>query len=139
MASDLFNNAKFVRVIAPFDPAATGTVTGTVIDRSGFDSVTFAIMNAAIAATGFSLTPIVKSGSATGSLSAVADADLIGTEAGATISGGASDNQVAKIGYIGNDRYVTCDLVVAGAATGFHAVVGVLGHPNNMPQSAQKV
>lgn len=136
---DLANNIKAVRVISPVDPSATGTLTGTVVDRAGFNSVTFCILNAAIAATGFSLTPIVKAGSATGSLSAVPDADLIGTEAGATISGGTSDNQVAKIGYIGNSRYVTCDLVLAGAATGFHAVVGILGDPIKAPQSAQKV
>jgi hypothetical protein len=138
MATDLYNNAKFVRVIAPFDPSATGTVTGTVIDRAGFNSITFAIMNGAVSTSGFSMTPVVKSGSATGSLTAVPDADLIGTEAGATISGGTSDNQVAKIGYIGQDRYVTCDLVIAGAATGFHAVVGVLGSPSKMPQATQK-
>jgi len=138
MAADLYNNVKAVKVVAPVSPSATGAVSGTVIDRAGFNSVTFFIANGAVTTTGFSLTPTVKSGSATGSLSAVADADLIGTEAGATISGGASDGQIAKIGYIGVDRYVTVDLAVAGTATGVHSVMAVLGDPINAPQSTQK-
>jgi len=135
---DLSNNVKLASVLAPVSPSATGTESGTVVDRAGYNSVTFVIHNGAVTSTGFSLTPIVKSGSATGSLSAVADADLIGTEAGATISGGASDGQIAKIGYIGIDRYVTVDLDVAGTATGVHSVMAVLGDPINAPQSTQK-
>lgn len=126
-------------VYAPASPSTTGTEAGTVIDRAGFESVTFVIHNGAIAATGFSLTPVVKAGSATGSLSAVADALLVGTEAGAAISGGTSDGDVAKIGYIGSDRYVTVDLVVAGAATGIHSAVAVLGDPRKGPKSTQVV
>lgn len=136
---DLSNNVKLASVLAPVSPSATGTESGTVVDRSGFNSVTFVIHNGAVTSTGFSLTPIVKSGSATGSLSAVADADLIGTEAGATISGGASDGQIAKIGYIGTDRYVTIDLVVAGTATGVHSAAAILGAPINAPQDTQVV
>lgn len=138
MAQDLYNNVKAVKVIAPISPSATGAVSGAVIDRAGFNSVTFFIANGAVSATGFVMTPTVKSGSATGSLSAVADADLIGTEAGAVISGGASDGQIAKIGYVGMDRYVTVDLNVAGTATGVHAVMAVLGDPIKAPQSTQK-
>lgn len=138
MAADMYSNIKPVQVLDPVSPSATGTESGTVIDRAGFNSVTFLISNGAIAATGFILTPTVKSGSATGSLSAVADADLIGTEAGATISGATSDGEIAKIGYTGMDRYVTVDLTVAGAATGVHSVVAVLGDPISAPQSTQK-
>jgi len=138
MAADMYSNIKPVQVLDPVSPSATGAATGTVIDRAGFNSVTFIISNGAVSSTGFVLTPTVKSGSATGSLSAVADADLIGTEAGATISGGTSDGEIAKIGYIGIDRYVTVDLDVAGAATGVHSVVAILGDPINAPQSTQK-
>ena len=138
MAADMYSNIKPVQVLDPVSPAATGAAAGTVIDRAGFNSVTFIISNGAVSSTGFVLTPTVKSGSATGSLSAVADADLIGTEAGATISGATSDGEIAKIGYIGIDRYVTVDLDVAGAATGVHSVVAILGDPINAPQSTQK-
>lgn len=136
---DNSSSIKLASVYAPASPSTTGTESGTVIDRAGFASVTFAIHNGAIAATGFTLTPIVKSGSATGSLTAVADALLVGTEAGAAISGGTSDGDVAKIGYLGSDRYVTCDLVVGGAATGIHSCVAILGHPRKAPQSTQVV
>lgn len=134
---DLANNIRVVNVYQPQSPSSTGTESGTVIDRKGFNSVTFVVHNGAIAATGFTLTPVVKAGSATGSLSAVADTVLIGTEAGAAISGGTSDGDVAKIGYTGNERYVTCDLVVGGAATGIHSCVAILGHPINAPQGTQ--
>lgn len=136
---DLSNRIKLASVYAPASPSATGTEAGTVVDRVGFNSVTFVVHNGAIVATGFSLTPIVKSGSATGSLTAVADTELIGTEAAAAISGGTSDGECAKIGYLGSDRYVTCDLVVAGAATGIHSCVAVLGSPIKLPQSTQVV
>ena len=138
MAADMYNNVKIAKVLAPISPSATGAASGTVVDRAGFNSVTFVIANGAVTSSGFSLTPTVKSGSATGSLSAVADADLIGTEAGATISGASSGGQIAKIGYIGVDRYVTVDLAVAGTATGVHSVVAVLGDPINAPQDTQK-
>ena len=136
---DMSSNVKVVSVYSPQSPSATGTQTGTVIDRAGFNSVTFVIHNGAITTTGFSMTPVVKEGSATGSLSAAADTVLVGTEAGAAISGGASDNDVAKIGYIGNERYVSCDLTVAGAATGIHSVVAILGNPVKGPQSTQVI
>ena len=134
---DLHNSIKVAKVIAPVDPSATGTLSGTVIDRQGFNSVEFVIANGVITTTGFSLTPVVKSGSATGSLASCAADELIGTEAGAAISGGASDGHVSKIGYIGTDRYVTCDLVVAGAATGDHCVIAILGNPRKGPQDDQ--
>lgn len=139
MASDMYNNVKAAKVIAPVSPSATGAVSGSVVDRAGFNSVTFFIANGAVTSTGLVVTPTVKSGSATGSLSAVADADLIGTEAGAVISGGTSDGEIAKIGYIGADRYVTVDLNVAGTATGVHSVIAVLGDPIFAPQDDQKV
>lgn len=128
---DMASNVKLATVYQPQSPSATGTESGTVIDRANFGSVTFVIVNGGIVATGFSITPIVKAGSATGSLSAVADTELVGTEAGAVISGGASDGDVAKIGYIGDARYVTCDLVVAGSASGTHACVAILGDPRS--------
>ena len=136
MASrDLKENVSVKRVITPISPSATGTITGQVVDRSNFASVTFVLAAGAQTTTGITVTPTVKEGSATGSLSAVADADLIGTEAGATLSGTAGANTITKIGYIGSSRYVSCDLAVAGAATGVYSVLAVLGTPRVSPQS----
>jgi len=83
--------------------------------------------------TGVTVTPIVKSGTATGALTAEADENLIGTEAAAALSGTAGANSQSKIGYKGSNRYVSCDLVVAGAATGVYSVVCVQGDPIKGP------
>lgn len=134
---DLHNNVKYVVAVQPYDPSATGTKTGIVIDRSGFDSVEFIHAVGAIAATAFTATPVIFAGSATGSLASVADGDLIGTETGARLAGGTTDNKTGKIGYRGTLRYVRMDLIVAGAATGFHAAICALGGGMKGPQSTQ--
>lgn len=136
---DLHNNIKYVVAVQPYDPSATGTKTGIIIDRSGFDSVEFIHAVGAIAATAFTATPVIFEGAATGSLTSVADGDLIGTEVGARLAGTAADNKTGKIGYRGTKRYVRMDLIVAGAATGFHAAVCALGGGIKGPQSSQTV
>lgn len=135
--SDLHYDVKYVCAIEPYNPATTGTKTGIVIDRAGFDKVEFIIQNGAVTTTGFSFTPVIKEGSVTGTLTSVADGDLLGTETLAVLSGGTSDNKTAKIGYTGNLRYVSCDGVLAGAATGFHAVLCALSGQRKGPQSDQ--
>ena len=122
MANDTKTGIKRTRVISPVSPAATGTISGQVVDTSGYRSNTFVIAAGAQTTTGITVTPVIKSGSATGSLTSVADANLIGTEAAAALSGTAGANGVTTIGYIGSDRYITCNLVVTGAATGVYSV-----------------
>jgi len=136
---DLYNNISIQKVIAPVVVSDNTAAVGTVIDRLGFESVTFAIATGTLADADATFAVLLEESNASGSdFAAVADADLIGTEAGATISGGASDGQIAKIGYIGVDRYLTVDLTVGGTATGVHSVMAVLGDPINAPQSTQK-
>jgi hypothetical protein len=133
MSKDIHNSIAAVRVISPISPAATGTIAGQVIDMANFNSCEFVIQSGAQTTGGITVTPVVKSGSATGALTAVADANLLGTEAAAALDGAAGANGVTKIGYVGNDRYVTCDLVVTGAATGVYAVSAVKGSPRKAP------
>lgn len=123
MPKDLYNDVKVTRVISPISPAATGTITGQVVDTSAYRSTTFVIAAGAQTTTGITVIPTVKSGSATGSLTAVADANLLGTEAAAALSGTAGANDQSKIGYTGSDRYASCDLLVTAAATGVYSVV----------------
>ena len=40
---DLFNDVNDVRVISPHSPAATGTISGQVIDMAGYRGITFKI------------------------------------------------------------------------------------------------
>lgn len=136
---DIHNNIKYVVAVQPYDPAATGTKTGIVIDRRGFDSVEFIHAVGAIAATAFTATPVILEGTTTGTLTSVADGDLIGTETGARLSGTSADNKTGKIGYRGTKPYVRMDLIVAGAATGFHAGICALGGAAKGPQNSQTV
>jgi hypothetical protein len=130
---DLHNNIKVARVISPISPSATGTISGQPVDLNGFEKCEFVIAAGAQTTTGITATPIVKEGAATGSLSAVADADLLGTEAAAALDGTAGANNQSNVGYKGNSRYATCDLVVAGAATGVYSVVAVLSGARKAP------
>lgn len=134
MSRDLAANVDVRRVISPISPSATGTITGQVVDRQGYGSLVFVIEHGLYTTTAGAFTPVVKHGSATGSLASAADSVLVGTEAGATVGPGTADaNSVTKIGYIGSERYVSLDLAVVGTATGVHSVVAVLGEPRKGP------
>ena len=132
---DMHNNVKVTRAISPVCPAATGTITGQVIDRANYPELEFVIAAGAQTTTGITVTPVVLAGSATGSLASAADADLLGTEAAAGHDGTGGANGVSKIGYKGSSRYVRCDLIVTGAATGVYSVTAIQGAARKAPVS----
>lgn len=136
---ELHNNVDAVRIVGPVAIGANATVSGKVIDRAGFGGVEFVLAYGAIATTGTVVTAVVKEGDATGSMTSVADADLLGTEAlasrlaGATTSGTGS-NVAKRIGYSGSKRYVTCDMVKTGTTSvGCMTVNAILFNPANAP------
>jgi hypothetical protein len=138
---DLHNNIKQVRLVGPVAIGANATVSGKVIDRKGYAGVEFILSYGAIATTGTVVTPVVKEGDATGSMTSVADADLIGTEALAARLGGATTSGVGanvskRVGYRGNKRYVTVDMVKSGTTSvGCMGVTALLFNPANAPVS----
>lgn len=128
-------NVTIQPVIAPAAYAADKA--GTAIDTLGYDSVALAIQIGAW--TDGSHAFIVKE-SATGvrspdSFSAVADADLDGTEP--TVTDGTDDGTVVVVGYKGSKRYVTVDLdytQTASPEVGMtSSVSALLGHPHQRP------
>lgn len=137
---DLVNNIK---VAAAFDTQSITTDTttaGDVVDTQGFESVTFIVKAGALNAGTF--TPLIEDADESAfnvTNAAVADAYLIGTEAGAALTD-AQDHDSVKIGYIGKKRYVRLSIVSSGAS-GANTLSGVciLGHPTNAPQSTQRV
>ena len=135
MAIDLHSNVKVTTVIKAHSPSATGTIDGVVIDTSGFRSNEF-ILSAGLQTTaGITVVPIITEGAATGSLTSVADANLLGTEAGANLSGTAGASSSTRIGYAGSKRYITCDLAVGTGATGTYNVVVVQGNAIKAPHA----
>lgn len=139
---DLHNNLSAKRVVGPVAIGANATVSGKVIDRKGYGTVEFIMSYGAIATTGTVVTPVIKEGDVTGTMTSVADADLIGTEAlaarlgNAALTSGTTINVSKRVGYRGNKRYVTCDMVKTGTTSvGCMAVSAILGSPAVAPVS----
>lgn len=134
---DLHNNVDIIASIAPVAVGTTGTgQTGIAVDTRGFSSVELEFSYGAITATAATFTATVLEGDTTGgSFTSVADADLIGTEAGAGLAAAArvdgSTEKVAKrIGYRGSKRYVKGQIVSTATAGTPVACNVILGDPH---------
>jgi len=110
---DLHNKFNIVRCIPPVAVGTTGTgKTGTPIDLQGYEGAELVVEYGSITATNAVFTVTVLEGDVTGTLTSVADGDLIGTEVAAGIAAGTpradnvNKNIVKKIGYKGSKRYI---------------------------------
>lgn len=115
MRTDLFNSINLKRGISPYDHGTGDTaVVSQIIDMQGIDSLVFAIATGSLADADATFTVLVEESddAAMGSANAVADADLLGTEALASFTF-AGDDKCFKIGYKGSKRYVTCTITPA--------------------------
>lgn len=141
MNNDLHSNIKQARVVGPVAIGANATVSGKVIDRQGYGGVEFIASYGAIVTTGTVVTLVVKEGDATGSMTSVADADLLGTEAlasrlGGAVTSGVGSNVAKRVGYKGTKRYVSVDAVKTGTTSvGCMAVNAVMFNPEVAPIS----
>lgn len=141
MSNDLHSNIKQQLAINLVALGATGTTSSTIIDRKGYGGIEFIVAYGSVTTTGTIVTAVVKEGDVTGTLTSVADADLLGTEALASLLAGArvagTGKEVAKrIGYKGDQRYVQLDLVHTGTTSvGIVGSVAVLTNPNVAPVS----
>lgn len=137
---DLHDNIKVVRSIEPQTVGTTGTGrTGKVVDRAGYGGVEFLIGFGAVTATNATFTVTVKEGDVTGTMTSIADSDLIGLEANATVgqaatrTSGTSKNVVKRLGYKGLKRYVQCNVKsTITAGTPISAEV-LLANPTSAP------
>ena len=137
---DLQGKTKPLHVFGPVAIGANGTVNGKVIDRQGYGGVHFILGYGAITTTGSVVTAVVREGDVTGTLTSVADADLVGTEALASrlaqtpTTSGIAQNVRKSIGYRGNKRYVSVSLVKSGVTSvGCVNVEALLFNPQSTP------
>lgn len=140
MYKDMHNCCDIKRVISPVAIGTTGTgKTGKIIDLQKYGGVEFAIAYGTITATDAVFTVVMKEGDVTGTLTSVADADMLGTEALAGIAAGtprtsgSNKNVTKRVGYKGLKRYVQLNVsstVTAGTPVGVDAI---LFHPNIAP------
>ena len=143
--NDLHNNVAAKRVIAPIAIGANATKTGKVIDRQGYGGVEIVASYGAVTTTGTIVTLVVKEGDVTGTLTSVADADLLGTEAlaGLPVQATARTSEVGKnvtkrVGYKGNKRYISVDAISTGTTSvGAVSVEALLHSPSVGPAAAQ--
>lgn len=133
--NDLHNNIAVRRVISPVSVADNTAQVGQIIDHQGFGSAEYllAIGSVADADTTFAVLLEESDDSGFATSNAVADADLLGTEAAAGFQFD-DDNEVRKLGYQGSKRYTRLTITPsANASAALLSAVVVLGHPELAP------
>ena len=133
---DQMSNIAPVQVLAPVAARTDNTaLVGNIVDRLGFGSLTYLINIGANTDADVTFTVLLEDGDAAdmSDAAAVADAQLIGTEALAAFAFG-DDNQMRKLGYIGGKRYSRLTITPAGNAGNiFVSCVAVMGYPHIAP------
>lgn len=131
---DLHSNINVKRVLSPVSVADNTAQVGQVVDRQGFESVTYLIASGSLADADATFTTLLEESDASGSgYAAVADVDLIGTEALASFIF-SDDDKVFKLGYRGNKRYTRLTITPgANASAALLCAMCVLGHPDVAP------
>lgn len=112
-----------------------------IIDTLGFNSLTLCWVTGSIADVDVTFTVLVEHGdnSALSDNTAVSDAMLVGTEAGAAPLF-SNDNTACKIGYIGDKRYVRVTITPANNTGDIYlAGVSIQGNSVAFNQEDQKV
>lgn len=132
---DLHNNIAPKRVISPVSVADNTAQVGQIIDRQGFQALEYVILTGSLSDADATFTVLLEEGDASNlsDAAAVADADLLGTEALASFTF-AADDKVFKLGYKGNKRYTRLTITPAGnASAALLAAVAILGDPQLAP------
>ncbi len=129
---DSFNNMHPITCIAPIVIGDDTASVGAIIDRQGFDSLTYVISTGVLADANATFAILLQESDDSGMSGAtsVADADMLGTEALAGFDF-ADDSEPRKIGYLGTKRYTRLTLTPNGnAGSAPVCVVAVLSWPS---------
>lgn len=114
---ELHSNVKVQRAISPIAAGTTGTgKTSVIIDRQGYAGLEFVFDYGTLTATNAVVNVVAKHGDVTGSLASIADTDLVGLESAASLpqavrTSGIGKNVSKKLGYRGNKRYLTVQMI----------------------------
>ena len=133
---DLHNHIHAVRVLSPVATPADNTAqVGQIIDHRGFEGAEYLILTGAVPDADATFTVLLEESDAANMAGAVAvaDADLIGTEAQAGFIF-SDDDKVKKLGYKGSMRYTRLTITpAANTSATLLAAVCVLSHPSQVP------
>jgi len=132
---DLMNMIDVKRAISPVSVADNTAQVSQIIDRQGYDSLTFLIALGSIADADATFAVTMDEGAVSNlsDASAVAAADIIGTT---TLAGFifSDDDKCRKIGYKGNKRYVRLTITPsANASAALMSALAVLGSASIKP------
>lgn len=130
---DLHNHLSVVKVISPVSVSDDTAQVGTVVDLQGYNACEYVIAIGSVADNNATFTVLLEEGDTDSSFTAVADADLISTEATASFQYD-SDNTARKLGYVGNKRYSRITITPSGnGSAALMSVLCLLGHPMHGP------
>jgi hypothetical protein len=134
---DLLSNIHLLPALPPAAAAITdNTAQNTaIVDRQGFDSLTFAIITGVLADADATFVATMQHGDAANLSDAtnVPASDLVGTLALAGFNF-ADDSKCRKVGYAGTRRYVRLTITPANnSGNAPLAIIAILGHPNIAP------
>lgn len=113
---DLHNNVKVSRAISPAAAVADDTAwVSQILDTAGYGHHELVINVGSLVDANATFTVLLEEGdnSALSDAAAVADADMIGTEALASFQFD-DDNETRKLGYIGAKRYIRATITPSG-------------------------
>lgn len=135
MKFDIVNDLDVKRALSPVSVADNTAQVTQILDMKGCHAAALIIATGSLADADATFTVLLEEGdeSDLSDNTAVADADMIGTEALASFDF-ADDNKVFKLGYIGSKRYVRATITPANnASAGLLAAVWLRGHLENAP------
>ena len=141
MRKDIHNAIKTSRAIAPAAAAQVDNtaIVSAILDTANFDANELVLVTGNLADADVTCTVLLEEGdnSALSDASAVADADLLGTEAGAQVTF-TNDNVTAKLGYKGSKRYIRATVTPVNNTGAFAlAAAWVQSGCRSIPQSTQ--
>ncbi len=132
---DLMSKIHLKRAISPVSVADNTAQVGQIIDRQGFNSLTYLIAIGSIGDADATFAALLEHGddAALADAAAAPDIDLIGTEALAGFAF-ADDDEVRKLGYKGNKRYTRLTITPsANASAALISAIALQGNPEQLP------
>ncbi len=129
---DAFNNIHPLRCISPVVIGNDSASVGAIIDRQGFDSLTYVIATGTLADVDATFAILLEESDDSGmsGATAVADADLLGTESLAGFTFG-DDGETRKLGYLGDKRFTRLTLTPSNnSGSAPVSVIAVLAWPS---------
>ena len=130
---DLMNCINVKRVLSPVSVADNTAQVGQVIDGQNAASLTYIIATGSLGDAGAEFTVLLEEcDTSGGTYTAVADADLLGTEALASFIQ-SDDDKCFKLGYIGKKRYTRMTITPTNNATAALIAAVAILQPGLLP------